>query len=194
MQCLTSLCVCHSMQFIPCICLWNHHQNKDTDLSIIPKEHPPLVSSKHKTALHLYNSVTAYMDLFSVLLFLKVTYCFHLSQWFNWICSNNLMYPNFNSKDASGRNKLQHGSISILITWEEVNTLVKSACRINIFWKILICCCYLVTKSCPTLVTPWTVACQASLSMGFPKQGSGLPFPSPWVLPDPRIEPISPVW
>ena len=25
----------------------------------------------------------------------------------------------------------------------------------------------LVAKSCPTLVTPWTVACQAPLSMGF---------------------------
>ena len=35
----------------------------------------------------------------------------------------------------------------------------------------------LVTKSC--LVTPWTVARQAPLSMRFPKQGywSGLPFP-----------------
>ena len=28
----------------------------------------------------------------------------------------------------------------------------------------------LVTKSCPTLVTPWTVACQAPLSMGFASQ------------------------
>ena len=25
-------------------------------------------------------------------------------------------------------------------------------------------------QSCPTLVTPWTVACQAPLSMGFSKQ------------------------
>ena len=25
----------------------------------------------------------------------------------------------------------------------------------------------LVAKSCPTLATPWTVACQAPLSMGF---------------------------
>ena len=28
----------------------------------------------------------------------------------------------------------------------------------------------LVTKSCPTLATPWTVAWQAPLSMGFSKQ------------------------
>ena len=44
----------------------------------------------------------------------------------------------------------------------------------------------LVTKSCPTLVTPWTVARQAPLSMGFSRQKywSGLPFPSrvSWVV------------
>ena len=28
----------------------------------------------------------------------------------------------------------------------------------------------LVAKSCITLVTPWTVACQAPLSIGFPRQ------------------------
>ena len=28
----------------------------------------------------------------------------------------------------------------------------------------------LAIKSCPTLVTPRTIACQASLSMGFPRQ------------------------
>ena len=28
----------------------------------------------------------------------------------------------------------------------------------------------LVTKSCPTLVTPWTVACQAPLPVGFSRQ------------------------
>ena len=44
------------------------------------------------------------------------------------------------------------------------------------------------------LVTPWTVACQAPLSMEFSRQGywSGLPFPSPGDLPDPGIEPGSP--
>ena len=51
----------------------------------------------------------------------------------------------------------------------------------------------LVTKSYPTLVTPRTIACQASLSMGFPRREcwSGLPFPSPGHLPDPGIEPGS---
>ena len=52
----------------------------------------------------------------------------------------------------------------------------------------------LVAQSCPRLATPWTVASQAPLSMGFPKQEywSGLPFPSPEDLPDPGIEPWSP--
>ena len=43
-------------------------------------------------------------------------------------------------------------------------------------------------------VTPWTVACQAPLSMGFPRQEywSGLPFSPPGDLPDPGIKPASP--
>ena len=44
-------------------------------------------------------------------------------------------------------------------------------------------------------VTAWTTAHQAPLSMGFSRQEycSGLPFPSPGDLPDPGIEPTSPV-
>jgi len=43
-------------------------------------------------------------------------------------------------------------------------------------------------------VTPWTVACQAPLSMGFSRQEywNGLTFPSPGDLPDPGTEPGSP--
>ena len=42
-------------------------------------------------------------------------------------------------------------------------------------------------------VTRWTVAHQASLSMGFSRQEywSGLPFPTPGDLPDPGIKPTS---
>ena len=51
----------------------------------------------------------------------------------------------------------------------------------------------LVAQSCLTANT-WTVAQQALLSMGFPRQESwcGLPFPSPGDLPDPGIETGSP--
>ena len=43
-------------------------------------------------------------------------------------------------------------------------------------------------------VTPWNVAYQAPLSMGFTRQEywSGLPFPSPGDLPNPGIELWSP--
>ena len=56
-----------------------------------------------------------------------------------------------------------------------------------------ICGVGLVDKSCPTLVTQWTVACQAPLSMGFSRQEywSRVPFPSPGALPDPGIKPGS---
>ena len=42
--------------------------------------------------------------------------------------------------------------------------------------------------------TPWTVAYQASPSLGFSREEywSGLPFPSPGDLPDPGIEPGPP--
>ena len=45
-----------------------------------------------------------------------------------------------------------------------------------------------------TLATPWTVARQAPLSVGFFRQEywSGLPFPSPGDLPHPGIEPTPP--
>ena len=52
----------------------------------------------------------------------------------------------------------------------------------------------LVAKLCLTLVTPWTVACQAPLSVGLSTQEywSGLPFLSPADLPNPGIKPGSP--
>ena len=68
------------------------------------------------------------------------------------------------------------------------------------------CCCTWAFSSCGgqkerkkvkllsrvrLFVTRWTVAYQASLSMGYSRQEcwSGLPFPSPGDLPDPGIEP-----
>ena len=43
-------------------------------------------------------------------------------------------------------------------------------------------------------VTSWTVTRQAPVSVGFSRQESwsGLPFPPPWDLRDPGIEPVSP--
>ena len=54
--------------------------------------------------------------------------------------------------------------------------------------------CGLVSQSCLTLVTAWTVACQAPLSMGLSRKEywSGLSCPPPWGHPEPGIEPRSP--
>ena len=43
-------------------------------------------------------------------------------------------------------------------------------------------------------MTPWTIACQGPLSMGFSRQEywSRLPFPSSSDLPNPGIKPASP--
>ena len=42
-------------------------------------------------------------------------------------------------------------------------------------------------------MTPWTIACQAPLSIGFSRQEywSGLPCPPPGDLPKPGTEPVS---
>ena len=57
--------------------------------------------------------------------------------------------------------------------------------------------CAVMSDTCPTHshATPWTVAHQAPLSVGFPRQEycSGLPFPSPGNLPNPGMEHTSPV-
>ena len=61
-------------------------------------------------------------------------------------------------------------------SWSMILLLLFSRCRVHLF------------------ATPWTVACQAPLSMAFLRQEywSGLPFPSPGDLPSPGIEPASP--
>ena len=55
-----------------------------------------------------------------------------------------------------------------------------------------VCQCQLLSRV-RLFVTLWTGTCQTPLSMGFSRQEywSGLPFPSPGDLPDPRIESVS---
>ena len=93
---------------------------------------------------------------------------------------------------------------SINICWiNELFLIITISLKVSIHIPILqmrkwrlkkLSCCCLVAKLCPTLVTAWTVARQAPLFMGFPRQEywSGLPFPSPGDLPDPGLEPASP--
>ena len=81
------------------------------------------------------------------------------------------------------RNRIGISCISgrFFISWATTeapeHSLVKSLSRVQLF------------------ATPWIVACLSPLSMGFSRQEywSGLPFPSPGDLPDPVIEPRSPI-
>ena len=61
--------------------------------------------------------------------------------------------------------------------------------------NVCVCVCvYELLSHVQLFATPWTVAYQAPLSMGFSRQEywSGLPFPSPGDLPNPGIEPRPP--
>ena len=62
--------------------------------------------------------------------------------------------------------------------------------------EISVCACVLNHSAMSDyFVAPWTIAHQASLSMGFSRQGywSGLPFPPPGSFPNPGVEPMSPI-
>ena len=57
------------------------------------------------------------------------------------------------------------------------------------------CVCILSLSVISNYCNPWTVACQAPLSMGFSRQEhwSGLPLPTSGDLPNSGVEPRSPV-
>ena len=61
--------------------------------------------------------------------------------------------------------------------------------------SLCVCVCARLLNCVRLLETPWAVAHQAPLSMELSRQEdwSGLPFPPPGDLPDPGIEPKSPV-
>ena len=63
---------------------------------------------------------------------------------------------------------------------------------IHIFYALLLLFSHSVVSD--SFVTPWTVALQAPLSMGFSRQEywSGLPCPPPGDLSNPRVKPRSP--
>ena len=59
---------------------------------------------------------------------------------------------------------------------------------------VCVCVCVCVLNHVQLFATPWTIARQTPLPVGFPWQEywSELPFPSPGDLPHPGIEPASP--
>ena len=66
---------------------------------------------------------------------------------------------------------------------------------LHTLFPVSACVCAQLLNCIQLFVTLWTVACQAPLSMEFSRQEywSRLPFPPPRDLPDPKIEPTSPL-
>ena len=113
---------------------------------------------------------------------------------FSFICSKNFMIPLWERCFYSfyfTERKLRLGDY---ITHQVTQVVVKPSFKLKSIWhlKPLIypLSCSVISDS----VTPWIVACQALLCMGFSRQEywSGLPFPSPGELPDTGIESRSP--
>ena len=103
----------------------------------------------------------------------------------HWVKSTSKFFLSSNQKFGPGR----HGSPQ---TKQDSVCVCVCVCTHVYFLPFLedhIGGCGLVAKSCPTLAIPWTVACQAPLSMVFSRweYWNGLSFPSPEVLPDPGI-------
>ena len=71
----------------------------------------------------------------------------------------------------------------------EINLYHLLCCSVKLIYLVRV----LSSFSPLGLCDPRTIACQASLSMGFSRQDywSGLPFPSPEDIPDPGTEPWS---
>ena len=62
--------------------------------------------------------------------------------------------------------------------------------RVFMCMFVCVCVCAQLLSHVWLFATPWTVTCQASLSMGFSRweHWGGLEFPTPWDLPNPGIK------
>ena len=80
---------------------------------------------------------------------------------------------------------------AVVLGYCVVISLDSESLRLKNMYAIHLCCCCVLAVR--LFVTLWTVACQAPLSMEFPRQEywSGEPLPSPGDLPDPGIKPWS---
>ena len=97
-------------------------------------------------------------------------------------------YISINPSSVEGKLKIH----SIYLTYQ-----ISDISLSNISLVVLLSCVCLThcDLGVTVIVIPRTVAHQAPLSMGLSRQEnwSGLPFPPPEDLPDPRLEPTSPV-
>ena len=82
-------------------------------------------------------------------------------------------------------------SFSSFPIFSYINRFLKKV-SFPLLWSLLLLfSCYVMSHS---FTTPWTIVCQASLSMGFPRQEywNRLLVPSPEDLSDPGMKPTSP--
>ena len=91
----------------------------------------------------------------------------------------------------------QPGHFKIIVDslrWETKACLPNLPCPMTWPFTLTTIKCAQFLSHVRLFVTPWTVARQAPLTMGFPRQEywSRLPFSPPGDLPDPGIEPMSP--
>ena len=78
--------------------------------------------------------------------------------------------------------------------WKALSTSLSWGPCLALWYEACVCMSAQSLSRVQLFATPWTVAFQAPLSMGFPRQEywSGLPFLSPGDLPNPGIKPVSP--
>ena len=104
--------------------------------------------------------------------------------------------PSLSQEDTLEKGMATHFTI---LAWRIPWTAcyIQTSTWMRIITKIIITSIYIAVYSLSHVwlfAISWTVAHQASLSMGFPRQEywNGLPFPSPEDLPNPGNKPMSP--
>ena len=112
--------------------------------------------------------------------------------------------PNPGIKASSFKSPILAGEYSTTSTTWEIQSCAEwmnciSLVPQSLYWQLdlscVLCCAVLIHFShVQFFATLWTVACQASLSMGCSRQEywSGLPRPPPGDVPHPGIEPTAP--
>ena len=118
------------------------------------------------------------------------------------------LYNSTNSLGPEVRQRLKYDNKKVGFIKEKLINKTTSKLKCSAFQKTLlrerensyrlgkdICRRVCVLSHVQLFATPWTVAQKAPLSMGFSRQEywSGFPFPTPEDLPNPGIEPVSPV-
>ena len=89
----------------------------------------------------------------------------------------------------------EHALISFLSMWNACGLEKKKSVDKSLVWNLALCVCAQLLSCVLLFAVPWTVACQATLSLGFSRQEywSRWSFPSPGDLPDPEMKLVSPV-